>query len=101
MKLLTNKLRRQIPPLGATEKDADPILWARFFVPGLETAYYPIEFDGINRFNGLVKALNVESMSFWLDDLENWRFSGGRRHVRDRRFRPVRLSQWKASNTCD
>jgi len=43
MELLPDELRSRLPPLNGQEAETDPVVYARFFVPGTELAWYPIE----------------------------------------------------------
>jgi hypothetical protein len=46
MKLITDELRKQIPPLYSQEEVADPIVYAKFFDPCGSFSWFIIEFDG-------------------------------------------------------
>ena len=43
MKLLTDKLRAHLPPLYSQEAEADPIVYAKFFLPGSGWTWYVTE----------------------------------------------------------
>ena len=43
MELLIDDLRSRLPPLNGQEAETDPVVYARFSVPGMELAWYPIE----------------------------------------------------------
>lgn len=68
--LLTEDLRKQIPPLYSQENNEDPIVWARFFHPSSGWEWYPIEFDGEDTFFGFVRGWADELGYFTLSELE-------------------------------
>lgn len=43
MELLPDELRSRLPPIHGQEAEADPVVYAKFSVPGMELAWYPIE----------------------------------------------------------
>ena len=96
MKLLTNELRRQLPPLYATEHDTDPRIICKFFTPDSRWTWYAIEFDGEDTFFGFVEGLEDELGYFSLSELESVRGPFGLPIERDLYFEPCRLSQVKA-----
>ena len=69
MKLLTQELRRRLPPLYATEQDADPLVQAKFFATWSDWTWYPIEFDGEDTFFGLAVGHVAELGYFSLSEL--------------------------------
>ena len=52
MKLLTDELRKQLPPLYTSENDDDPMVICKFFYPDFSWTWYAIEFDGVDDFFG-------------------------------------------------
>jgi hypothetical protein len=56
MQLLTAELRRRLPALYATEKDDDPLVQAKWFLPGTRWTWYATEFDGDDICFGFVKS---------------------------------------------
>ena len=96
VKLLTKELLRRLPPLYATENDADPVVHVKFFCPGLQWAWYGIEFDGENLCFGLVDGNEQELGYFSLFNLIVESHRSGRSFERDRSFRPCRLSELRA-----
>ena len=70
--LLTNKLRRTIPSLYATECLEPKLknIVCTFFTPWSNWTWYVIEFDGDDLFWGLVDGLEVEFGYFSLKELE-------------------------------
>lgn len=96
MKLLTEELRAQLPPLYAQEKEKDPMVHAKFFCPWSNWTWYVTEGrqeedDFI--FFGLVIGLEREWGYFALRELESVRGPGGLRIERDLHFRPKRKSE--------
>ena len=90
--LLTDELRRTLPPLYATETDADPIVQGKFFTPDGQWTWYAVEFDGDDTFFGLVKGLETEMGYFSLSELQEIRGHLGLPVERDLYFEPKRLS---------
>jgi len=94
MKLLTNALRAQLPPLGSTEHlpHDQRRVPTKFFTPDSGWSWYPLEFDGEDLFFGLVVGLEIE-MGYWsLSELESVRGPWGLPIERDRWFQPTTLS---------
>jgi len=96
MKLLTNELRRKLPPLYAAEHEEDPLVICKFFTPDSSWTWYAIEFDGDDTFFGFVEGLENELGYFSLSELESVRGPLGLPIERDLYFPPCRLSQVKA-----
>ena len=69
MELLTDNLRRKLPPLYATEGQPDPLVICKFFLPGTRWTWYAIEFDGNDIFFGYVAGLECELGYFSLHEL--------------------------------
>ena len=46
MKLITEELRKQLPPLYSQENELDPMVICKFFTPGSSFTWFIIEFDG-------------------------------------------------------
>jgi len=40
MKLLTDELRAKLPALYSQEHEADPVVYAKFFLPGTSWTWY-------------------------------------------------------------
>jgi hypothetical protein len=96
MKLLTKQLRRQLPPLHATENEADPMVWVKFFYPDFGWTWWGIGFDGKDTFFGLVDGYEVELGYFTLSELMRNRGALGLPIERDRYFQPCRLSELRS-----
>lgn len=95
MKLLTQAVRSNLPPLGST--DALPhdrlVAQAKFFTPDSSWTWYALEFDGEDTFFGLVSGFEVELGYFSLSELESVRGPLGLPIERDRWFEPAPLSR--------
>jgi hypothetical protein len=73
MELLTEELRRTLPPLYATEGVSDPLVVAKFFLPATGWTWYATEFDGEDVFFGYVVGQYPELGYFSLHELEEVR----------------------------
>lgn len=94
--MLTKELREKLPPLYATENEADPLVRAKFFFPDFSWTWYAIEFDGKDTFYGFVDGDFPELGYFSLSELLNNRGKYGCPIERDLYFKPCRLSQLRA-----
>ena len=92
MQLLTEELRRKIPPLYSQENNPDPLIICKFFTPDSSWTWYVIEFDGNDTFFGLVDGFAKELGYFSLSELEGVRGVLGLPIERDRFFTPCKLS---------
>jgi len=95
MELLTQELRRQLPPLYSQEAVNDPLVICKFFTPDAQWTWYVIEFDGDDVFFGWVVGFEQELGYFSLAELEAARGPLGLPIERDMHFRPTRLSEVK------
>jgi hypothetical protein len=91
--LLTEDVRKRLPPLGATEKIKDPIIQVKFFAPWTNWTWYATEFDGEDTFFGWVVGFEKEFGYFSLSELETVRGPMGLNIERDIHFVPKPLSQ--------
>lgn len=91
--LLPKSVRESLPPLGATEGDADPLCRVKFFFPDFSWTWYGIEFDGEDLFFGFVDGFARELGHFRLSELLTNRGQWGMEIERDRHFMPKRLSE--------
>jgi hypothetical protein len=72
VQLLTEEIRRSLPPLYSTEDQGDAaIVRVKFFTPTSSWTWYAIEFDGDDLFFGLVDGLEKEMGYFSLSELES------------------------------
>ena|SRR5258708_4427972 len=93
MKLLTQELRRQLPPLYSQEHVKDPIVVCKFFTPDSNWTWYAYEFDGQDLFFGLVYGFTTEFGYFTLHELEESTGPLGLHIERDLHFIPKKLSE--------
>jgi DUF2958 family protein len=93
MELLTEEIRHQLPPLGATAEVADPIAVVKFFTPGSRWTWFAYEFDGMDIFMGAVSGEVFEFGTFSLSELEQLRGPCGMAVERDLAFAPTPLSK--------
>lgn len=95
MKLLTDELRAKLPALYSQEGEADPIVYAKFFLSGTGWTWYvteggPQEDDFL--FFGFVVGLESEFGYFLLSELESVRTPLGLEVERDLSFHEGRLT---------
>jgi hypothetical protein len=96
MKLLTEEIRKTLPPLYSRENTKDPIVLVKFFTPWTSWTWYAIEFDGEDIFFGLVDGFEKELGYFSLSELESITGPAGLQIERDLYFSPTPLSQLKS-----
>lgn len=95
MKLLTEEIKKSIPPLYAVENETDPMVWVKFFTPWSFWTWYVLEFDGQDTFFGWVEGFEKELGYFSLAELESAEGPFGLKVERDLYFQPVKLSEVK------
>jgi len=93
MRLVTEELRKKIPPLYSQEKVKDPIAHAKYFTPDSSWTWYVIEFDGKDTFFGYVNGIYPEMGYFSLSELETVRGPLGLKIERDSYWEPKPLSE--------
>jgi hypothetical protein len=98
MELLTDEIRKQIPPLYAQDEAPDPIAHIKFFTTGSNWTWYATEFDGQDTFFGLVKGFEEELGYFSLQELTEGSASVGLSIERDLNFQPTPLSQLRGKD---
>jgi len=94
MKLLTDELRRRLPPLYAQEAEGDPVVYAKFHLPGTSRAWYAMEGEPRGEdyvFSGFVAGPN-EFRQFRLSELHAVRGLFDARVERDLTFTEGRLT---------
>lgn len=97
MQLLTQEIRAKLPALYATENEADPMVWVKFFYPDFSYTWYGIEFDGEDLFFGFVDGDYPELGYFRLSELLSNRGKWGLPIERDLFFKPCHLSSLRAT----
>lgn len=95
MKLLTEEIRKKLPPLGSQSENLDPVIIVKFFCPWSYWTWYAYEFDGEDIFFGFVKGDYDELGTFSLSELESVKGPMGLGIERDLYFTPKPLSQCK------
>ena len=96
MKLLTQETRKQLPPIGATDDQIDPVAIVKFFNPTGIGTWWACEFDpktGI--FFGKADLGFPELGTFSLEELESYKGPLGLGIERDRYWQAKPLSQCK------
>ncbi len=86
MGLLTQELRKKLPPLytyDGVAKSEVPVL-VKFFTPDSNFTFYVTEYDGDDLLYGLVSGTDLELGYFSLSELESARGPLGLRVQRDR-----------------
>jgi hypothetical protein len=95
MELLTQELRARLPPLYSQEAEEEPMIYAKFFLPGTGWTWYVTEGgeqDGDFLFFGFVVGLESEFGYFLLSELESVRSPLNLSVERDLSFREGRLT---------
>jgi Protein of unknown function (DUF2958) len=95
MPLMDEELRARLPPLYAQEAEDDPVVYARFFLPGTYTGWYVIggEPDGPDfLFFGFVSQPENKFAEFRLSQLEALCGPKGQCVQRDLTFAEGRLT---------
>lgn len=95
MPLLDDQLRARLPPLHSGDSDEEPLVYARFFLPGTNRAWYlmegePVEEDFI--FFGFISGPD-EFGEFWLSKLEKLGQPPSVTVIRDLTFQEGRLTE--------
>jgi hypothetical protein len=92
--LLDGESRALLPKLYETEKQGKAtVAPIKFFTPDSNWTWYPTEFDGQDRFFGLVSGFEVELGYFTLSELESVRGVLGLPVERDLYFSPKTLGE--------
>jgi hypothetical protein len=93
MKLLTDELIKNLPPLYSTENIKDPLIQCKFFTPDSSWSWYVLEFDKTNEiFFGYVCGFERELGYFSLQELASVTGQLGLHIERDTSFKPTKLS---------
>lgn len=96
MELLTEELRKTLPPLYSQEGDDNPTIHIKFFTPDSEWTWFVTEGseqDGEFVFFGFVEGQAQEWGYFLLSELEAARGPLGLEIERDLYFKPISFSQ--------
>jgi len=93
MRLMTEELRKKIPPLYSQDKVKDPIVHAKYFTPDSSWTWYVVEFDGEDTFFGYVDGIYPELGYFSLSELEGVMGPLSLKIERDLYWKPKPLSE--------
>ena len=93
MKLLTEEIKRQLPPLYSQEHNPEPKAVIKLFTPWSNWTWYVMEFDGEDLFFGLVDGHCKEFGYFSLSELQNLIGPFGLKIERDLFFEPTPISK--------
>ena len=94
MKLLTQKIIKQLPPLYSQDgKGGKTIAYVKFFTPDSNWTWYGCEYDGEDMFFGLVDGHEKELGYFSLNELKSVKGSLGLPIERDLYFKPKTLEE--------
>ena len=94
MKLLTQELRKKLPPLYSQEKlGGKAIAHVTFFTPSSSWSWWATEFDGEDTFFGLVDGHVKELGYFSLKALESFKGPMGLGIERDLHWQPKTLEE--------
>jgi hypothetical protein len=94
MKLLTESIRKQLPPLYAQEKlGSKAVAYVKFFSPWSSWTWSATEFDGKDTFFGLVEGYFKELGYFSLSELQSVRGPMGLAIERDLHWTPRTLEE--------
>ena len=95
MKLLTEEIKKQLPPMGEQDNSKDPMVYVKFFCPWNHWTWFGYEFDGDDVLFGYVKGEYAEYGTFSIAELESVRGPMGLRIERDIHFTPKPLLECK------
>ena len=92
---IPDELRSKIPPLYATENEANPTVWVKLFTPDSSWTWFITEFDGEDLCFGLVVGHEIELGYFSLAEIVAARGPHGLPIERDLYFQPKPLEEIK------
>ena len=94
MELLTEEIRKMLPPLYSQEdKGGRAVAYVKFFTPDSNWTWWATEFDGKDTFFGLVEGFCKELGYFSLSELQRIRGPMGLPIERDLHWQPKTLEQ--------
>ena len=94
MQLMTQEVRRKLPPLYSQESlGGEAVVHVKFFTPDSSWTWYATEFNGADTFFGLVDGLERELGYFSLAELQKARGPMSLAIERDRYWKPKKLSE--------
>jgi hypothetical protein len=94
---LTQKDKKNLPPLYSQENEKDPMVWVKLFHPYGSGTWLITEYDGRDTMFGYVMGLGHNELGYIsLRELMSLKGPGGAQGIeRDRHFKPMPLSQAK------
>lgn len=100
-KFITKEIEKALPMLYSQEDVSDPIVVAKWFSPYSNWRWFAIEWDGVDKFFGLVQGLDTELGYFSKKEMEELTFGLGQFKVpaveRDLSWQPKKLSEVRES----
>lgn len=93
--ILDDELRIRLPPIHTQEAEDDPYVYARFYLPGTDLAWYPIEGQPLGSdflFFGFTTDQDRDFCSFRLSELTARHNAKGDPVERDATFIPGKLT---------
>ncbi|WP_238626084.1 DUF2958 domain-containing protein [Aggregatilinea lenta] len=100
--LFPDEIRAQLPPLySGEEQGLEAKALVKFFTPDSNWTWYASEFDGEDRFFGLMSGFEVELGYFSLSELESVKGPLGLPIERDKFFEPTSLRQLQEQHRRD
>ena len=94
MKLLTEEIRKKLPPLYSQDKlGGKAVAYVKLFTPDSNWTFYAVEFDGEDTFFGLVEGYCKELGYFSLSELQKARGPLGLPVERDLYWQPKMLEE--------
>lgn len=94
MKLLTQQIRKKLPPLYSQDgKGGKAVVYLKLFCPDSNWTFFATEFDGKDTFFGLVHGFEKEFGYFSLKELESVKGPMGLPIERDLYFKPKTLEE--------
>jgi len=95
MTLMDDELRSRLPPLYSQEAEDEPVVYAKFFLPGTNWTWYVTEGSPQDEdflFFGFVVGMEAEFGYFLLSELQSARTQLGLAVERDLYFREGKLT---------
>jgi hypothetical protein len=93
-RLITEEAAKNLPGLGGSGPDRDPMLWGKLSYADLGWTWWVSEYDPhLGIAYGLLDAYECDWGAFRLDDLEAAKGKQGSRVERDDSFKPLRFSK--------
>ena len=95
--LMTQQIKKLLPPLYTQENEKDPMVYAKFFNPYGNATWLATEFDGRDQFFGAVTLGHGWELGYFsLRELQSLKGPMGVQGIeRDKWFKPMELSRAK------